>query len=143
MAETLRIIKVDVDNVGQPRHDGSRGSALYAVPIKLSRRPTSREARLLVAHWDRPASWTTMHRPGIARLEGDLLILDGTTIDEVERYHAQTAQLAVNATNRDEARAEDEDRARQRQEAEDADAHRRHVREAAERIKFDVDGSQR
>ena len=139
MTEALQIIGVDIENVGQPRNDGSHGSALYAVPIRLSRRPTAREAELLVAHWDRPASWSTMHRRGIARVYEDRLILDGTTIEEVERYHAETVRLAVSATNRDEARAPEQDLSRQRQAAEEAEAHRQRVRATAERIRFDGD----
>ena len=41
-----------------------------------------------------------MHRPGIANVDGATVILDGTTIEEVERYHRDTLQLAVAETNR-------------------------------------------
>lgn len=40
-----------------------------------------------------------MHRPGIGRVEGDRFILDGTTIEEVDKYHLETLQLAVDQTN--------------------------------------------
>lgn len=33
-------------------------------------------------------------------MTGDRIILDGTTIDEVEKYHLATLKLAVQAANR-------------------------------------------
>ena len=33
----IEIVGVITDEVGSPRNDGGRGSALYAVPIRLSR----------------------------------------------------------------------------------------------------------
>jgi hypothetical protein len=41
-----------------------------------------------------------MHRPGIARIQGATITLNGTTIEEVERYHRDTLQLAVAETNK-------------------------------------------
>lgn len=40
-----------------------------------------------------------MHRPGIARVVGDQIVLDGTTVEEVRRYHLTTLKLAVKVTN--------------------------------------------
>jgi hypothetical protein len=44
-----------------------------------------------------------MHRPGIAEVSGDRIILDGTTIDEAKHYHRNTLVLCVEETNRKEA----------------------------------------
>ena len=44
-----------------------------------------------------------MHRPGIASVSGDRIILDGTTVEELERYHAARDKLGlvlVDATGR-------------------------------------------
>jgi len=40
-----------------------------------------------------------MHRPGIASVEGDKVVLNGTTIEEVERYHKKTLKIAVDMAN--------------------------------------------
>ena len=40
-----------------------------------------------------------MHRPGIARVSGDRIILDGTTIEEVERYHQETLLAVLDRVN--------------------------------------------
>ncbi len=40
-----------------------------------------------------------MHRPGIASVQGDRIVLDGTTIDELERYHLKTLKLVVRQLN--------------------------------------------
>lgn len=52
--EPLHITEVIVDEVGTPRSDGTRGSALYVVPFQLSRRPPTGWAKLFVACWDQP-----------------------------------------------------------------------------------------
>lgn len=134
--EPLHLVGVVVDDVTEPRNDGSAGSALYKVPIRLNRSPDAIERELLVAGWDRPPSWTTMHRPGILRVSDDRLVLDGTTIEEVERYHARTLSLVVEQTNRAAA-----DRRARAQEEVDLGAaatqdHRADVAEVAKRIKF-------
>ena len=135
--EPLRIEGIDPDNVGEPRADGTAGSALYSVPIRLSRRVTGEESGMLEQLWDRPPSFTTMHRPGIARVVGDSFILDGTTVDEVARYHARTLSLVVDQFSTDmpevvQARLRE---AALRQTA--ADAHREHVRDIAGQVWFD------
>ena len=98
--EPIRLEGIIADEVTQPRSDGTRGSGLYVVPFRLSRRPSSGWASAFVEAWDRPSRFTTMHRPGIARIEGDKVVLDGTTIEEVERYHRDTLNLALEAANR-------------------------------------------
>lgn len=40
-----------------------------------------------------------MHRPEIASVHEDKIILDGTTIEEVEKYHRDTLILCVKETN--------------------------------------------
>ena len=98
--EPIRLEGIIADEVTQPRSDGTRGSGLYVVPFRLSRRPSSGWASAFVEAWDRPSRFTTMHRPGIVRIEGDKVVLDGTTIEEVERYHRDTLNLALEAANR-------------------------------------------
>jgi hypothetical protein len=133
----LAIVGVDTARVGTPRNDGSAGSALYRVPIMLSRTPTPDEARMLVSVWDRPPSYTTMHRPGIASVAGAAFVLDGTTIDEVADYHAKTLRLVVDRVN---ALASEERRRRSADAARAAEAkaaHASHVEDVAGRIRFD------
>lgn len=133
----LEIIGIASARVGTPRNDGTPGSALYAVPIELSRRPTQREAALLVHHWDRPSSWSTMHRPGIARVSGLDLVLDGTTIEEVRDHHTGTVKQAVQATNRDEADARAREQREREQKSEALKAHSANVQAVSDQIKFD------
>lgn len=140
MADTNDDIKINgiiIDQVGELRMDGTRGSALYRVPFQLSQVPSSEWADLFVENWNHPPSYTTMHRPGIARVLGDRIILDGTTLEEVEKFHRDTLLLAVNETNQmitklKAIRAE-ENAQRQRQ----LEEHRKDVEDRAKRIKFD------
>jgi hypothetical protein len=135
--EPIRLLEVDVENVGQPRGGGDRGSALYAVPIKLSRVPSSTWADLFPKVWDRPPEYTTMHRPGIARVSGDRIILDGTTVEAVRDVHARTLQIVVAETNRIAAETERRETAAGQREAEERDAHERKVRDIGSDIRFE------
>jgi hypothetical protein len=99
-AEDIKVTGVIVEEVTQPRNDGTRGSGLYAVPFRLSRSADSVWADLFVNNWDRPPQWTSMDRPGIASVYGSKVVLDGTTMEEVERYHKDTSNLVVDETNR-------------------------------------------
>lgn len=132
----IRILGVIVDEVSAPRGDGSRGSALYRIPFKLSASPSSDWARAFVATWARPPRWTSMHRPGIADVLGDKIILDGTTIEEVKEVHRETLLLCVDEANRltleaQRARREQEERKRKLD-----DDHRRNVADQAGDIDF-------
>lgn len=95
----IRILGVDAQGITTPRNDGTRGSALYRVPILLSRQPDQVWAQLLVQNWDRPPRFTTMHRSGIGTVVGSTFVLDGTTLEEVEEHHLETLHLAIDATN--------------------------------------------
>jgi hypothetical protein len=134
--ELIKVEDIVLEGVTEPRKEGASGSSLYAVPFRLSDKPTATWIELFVRSWNLPPRFTSMHRPGIARVEGDRVILDGTTIEEVERYHLDTLKLAVSEANRlleeekrtNARRASASESRRQR--------HREHVAEVARRLKF-------
>lgn len=47
-SEPVEIVGVIAEEVGEPRNDGTPGSAVYEVPVRLSRRPSDAWARLFV-----------------------------------------------------------------------------------------------
>ena len=69
------------------------------MPIKLSRRPPREWVAAFPDIWNHPPEFTTMHRPGIASVSGDTVVLDGTTMEEVRDYHARTLSLVVARLN--------------------------------------------
>lgn len=77
-----------------------------------------------------------MHRPGIARVSGARVVLDGTTVEEVSKYHRDTLVLAVEEANRTYGEAVKRQRAREEQVAQRLAEHRRQVEEAAKKLKF-------
>ena len=93
----MRIVGVDSEHVGTPRNDGTAGSALYQVPLLLNRTPDAVWSSSFRDAWNSPPAWTSMHRPGIASVRGDRILLDGTTIEELEQYHLPTLQLVFNS----------------------------------------------
>ena len=135
--EPIRIVGVIAEEVGIPRNDKSPGSALYEVPFQLSRSPSEPWAEFFVDTWNRPPEFTSMHRPGIARVEGDRIILDGTTIEEVERYHLKTLKLAVERANELTAQWRRSREQREKSFSDHRDQHRSRVKEVAKRLKFE------
>lgn len=97
---TISIEGIIVDKVSVPKMDGTAGSALYSIPFKLNRYPSNRWKDVFINTWNNPPRFTTMHRPGIARVSGDEIILNGSTIEEVKRYHRDTLKLCVEKANR-------------------------------------------
>lgn len=100
--EEIKIIGIITNEVTVPKIDGTRGSALYKIPFKLSRVPSGLWADLFIQLWNSPPRFTTMHRPKIAKVVRDKIILDGTTIEEVKSYHRDTLLLCVNEANKKE-----------------------------------------
>ena len=135
--EDIKITRVIVEEITEPRNDGTPGCALYSIPFALSITPPSEWVQLFAENWNHPPRWTTMHRPGIASVDGATVTLDGTTIDEVERYHRDTLQLAVAETNRQYRELQSEqERSRAREEVL-REEHRKRIEDASKRIKFD------
>lgn len=135
-SEPIRIVGIVVDEVGEPRNDGTRGSALYEVPFRLSRRPSSLWRELFLKSWDLPPRFTTMHRPHIASVVGDEIILNGTTIEEVRDYHRDTLVLCVEEANKLEAEYLEKERKRRAREEAARSAYRKNVEDVAGTIDF-------
>ncbi|WP_295787929.1 toll/interleukin-1 receptor domain-containing protein [uncultured Microbacterium sp.] len=130
----IRVTGVDEKGMGSPRNDGTRGSALYLVPLRLSRRPSQGWATFFERTWNGNL-FSTMHRPGIASVSGDRILLDGTTVEEVAQHHLSTVRQVVEEANQweREARAADQ---REQQRRANAEAERQ------ERIRATLDGMQ-
>jgi len=100
--EEIKVMGILTDKVTVPKMDGTRGSALYKIPFKLSKNPSVLWKKIFVDSWNYPPSFSTMHRPGIASVLGDEIILDGTTIQEVKNTHRETLILATSIANKKE-----------------------------------------
>lgn len=135
--EDIKIVEIITDEVTAPRNDGTRGSALYKVPFLFSSVPPREWKEFFIANWDYPPRLTFKHRPGIAKFYAKKLILDGTTIEEVNDVHQETLQLVIEKTNADyrnwKQRAEREEIEEQARQEE----HRQHVNKLVESISFD------
>jgi hypothetical protein len=135
--EPITIIGIVEEGVGRPRNDGTRGSALYRIPLRLSRTPSRVWASRFVETWNHPPRFTTMHRPGIASVSGDTVILDGTTMEELERVHVETLRHVLDRVNADVAEHERKERLGAEREAEALRQHEQTVKDIGGRIKFD------
>jgi TIR domain len=135
--EPIKIEGVLVDEAGRPTNDGTRGSALYAIPFKLSREPTHEWAQLFIQTWDHPPKDTTHHRPDIASVQGDRIVLTQTTIEEVKDVHRETLKLVVESVNRQIAEKVRQRRINEGAKARQEQEHRENLLRIANQIKFD------
>ena len=134
--EDIKIIGIITNEVTLPRNDGTRGSALYSIPFRLSSKPTSTWSELFLRNWDSPPSFTLMHRPGIARVESDKIILNGTTIEEVKQYHRDTLILCVEKTNEEEKQIRKREEQLKRKKQEEIENHYRSIEDISKDIRF-------
>ena len=135
--EPLHIVGIIEEQVTAPKNDGTPGSALYRVPFKLSRHPPAEWAEYFPNACDHPSSLTSSHRPGICSVVGDTIWLNRTTLEEVERTHKKTLQLALDETNQKYAEFLAKRDAEVERRRKEQDAHKQHVSETVKKIKFD------
>lgn len=133
----IKILGVIADEVGEPDNDGTQGSALYAVPLRLSRAPSQEWSNLFFRIWDRPPVFSTSHRPGIARVQGDRIVLIRTTIEELKNVHRETLRLVIEETNRQIAEIVSHRRLQKVKEQKQKEMHKDNVRRIADEIEFD------
>lgn len=133
----IKITGILLDQVTLPKMDGTRGSALYKVPFGLSARPRELWIKMFIENWNHPSSYTTMHRPGSASLLGKSIVLNGTTIEEVEKYHKNILMLAMNEANTQECRILEYRRRLQEIERKREETYRNHISDIASKINFD------
>ena len=133
----IKITGIIVEDVTLPRNDGTRGSALYQVPIQLSRKPSSGWADLFVETWNHPPRYTTMHRPGIAQIIDDRIILNGTTMEEIEDYHLDTLKLIIERVNKLHLEREKLEQKRLEEKKRQNQKHINEVKNISDRLKFD------
>ncbi len=135
--ELIKIIGVIVDEVSMPRSDGTHGSALYMIPFRLNRSPSRLWTTLFVEIWNSPPRWTTMHRPGIASVSDDKIILNGTTIEEVRKYHRDTLKLCVDVSNNTEIETLRKRREEEETRKQQIDDHRKNIEDGVRDLNFD------
>lgn len=136
MDAPIRVTGVDEKGIGQPRNDGSRGSALYLVPLRLSRQPSQGWVTYFERGWNNTL-FSTMHRSGIASVVGDRIILNGTTVEEVAKHHLETVRTVVAEANEWERKNREREQLELQRSA-NAEAERQDaIRAAMDRMKFD------
>lgn len=134
--DEIRINGILVDEVGEPLNDGSQGSALYKIPFELNKRPDYDWSELFRQTWDRPPQWSNMHRPGIGYISGNKIILDGTTIEEVKKYHKDTLKLVVETVNKRYNEIKLQEKLRKEREEQERNRHQNNIKNISGDIEF-------
>ena len=135
--EPIKIKGIVIDEITQPSNDGTAGSALYKIPFELNRTPSYEWRELFVNAWNRPPRFTLMQRPGIASAYGNKVILDGTTIEEVEKYHKDTLKLSVEVANKQMVEINLRKQQQTERERIEREKHQRKIDDISKRIDFE------
>jgi hypothetical protein len=135
--EEIKIKGVLIDEVSMPLNNNTPGSALYVIPFELNRKPNLEWIDFFIAAWNRPKRFSTMHRPGIASVKENKIVLDGTTIEEVEKYHKETLSLAVSTANENYKDLRILKSQREKEEAIRKEKLKNDIASVSERLKFD------
>ncbi|EMC03823.1 toll/interleukin-1 receptor domain-containing protein [Streptococcus mutans] len=135
--EEIKIEGIITNEVTVPKMDGTVGSALYKIPFRLNRSPSSLWSELFLKAWASPPRWTTMHRFDIASVLSDKIILDGTTIEEVKKYHRDTLKLCVEQANQEERNILEMRRLEQEKEEARVSEHYDKISQLSDEIDFD------
>lgn len=134
--DPISILEIIKDQVTSPTMDGTRGCALYNIPFRLSRKPSSSWSEFFIQSWDNPPRCTTMHLPVIASIHGDKIILAGTTVEEVKDYHKTTLLLCVDEANKKEKHFREKQRRQVELEEQRKHQHFSNVTKIADDIQF-------
>ena len=135
--EPIRIEAVVREGIGEPRNDGTPGSALYRVPLRLSRRPSELWKQVFENEWNN--QFYSMLRE--AHVQADTIVFPKTTMEELEHHHVGQLRQVLDRVNRRVAEIEREARISAQREGEERAAlkrqHDESVARVSERLKFD------
>jgi len=130
----IRVLGVIVNEVSEPQSAG-RGRTVYDVPLQLSRRVPKEWAQYFLCAWHRGPKISAEHRPVVVNVGADRIVLEGTTIDEVEQF-LELIKFAISEANQksyhEATELQEEEIIAQQKRKE----HLRHVAEVAKRLRF-------
>lgn len=135
--DTIKIKGILIDEITEPKNDGTAGSGLYKIPFELNKTPSYEWIELFINAWNRPTRFTSMHRPGIASVSSNKIILDGTEIEEVEKFHKDTLKLAVEIANNFISENKKNRQLKEESERKAAEEHKNRINDISKRISFD------
>ncbi len=98
--EEIEVLEIVEEEITTPRTLMSDQTDTYSIPFRVSSVPPLKWVSLFEKLWNNPPAFIQDHRPEIARLVGDKVILDDTNIDEIESVHFGTLQMIIDETNR-------------------------------------------
>lgn len=97
--EGVRIIGLSTDELRGASAEGADGSTPIMLAVRLSKAPSTNWAALFADAWDHLRDAPRGHRPGMARVEGDRIVLTGMTPRELRDVHRASLDAIVNQVN--------------------------------------------
>ncbi|MBI5402512.1 MAG: hypothetical protein HY959_03865 [Ignavibacteriae bacterium] len=91
-------VNIQITKIQEEKMSILKGSLLI-IPIGINSNPPHEWINFFIDYFNNPTSFTSHHRPGIANVIGNEIILNGTTVDEIEKCHRTTIIEAVNRAN--------------------------------------------
>lgn len=129
--ESVKLAGVIIEAMRSP--SGSSLDGPYDIPFQLSRVTSPEWEQEFLKAWD---GLTSKGQTVMASVGADRIILNSTTIDNVERVHLDTLKRAVAEANRATREAQEKLRRRAELEEQKKREHLRHVQTVVERLNF-------
>jgi hypothetical protein len=130
--EPIRVTGIATEAIGDP--GGSPMDDSYDVPFRLSREASPRWEQEFLKAWDR---LSTRGQAVTASVGADQIILNATTIDDVERFYLSVLKRAVAEANRVTREEREKSQHLAEREEQKKQERRRHLMAVVERLNFE------
>ena len=131
----IKILGIVAEEVTSPTNDGSDGSALYTVPLLLSREPSAKWAEFFMESWNVYQGSMVSRHTGEISIIGDKMHIRDINLDYIED-NKEALKEHVDAVSRKE-REHEFKKSMQEEERQKREKERReHVEKRAKEIKF-------
>ena len=95
----IKILGIVAEGVTYETNYGSPESTLYTVPLLLSWQPSDTWIEFFLDAWKKPMF---SPNPDIVEVDDSMIFLNGTTLDDIDKYHKKALKKRVNAANEEE-----------------------------------------
>jgi hypothetical protein len=97
--DDIKINGIIINEVFSPKKADLLDKTLFNVPFKLSRKPSSQWEKAFMSVVNNSTHSKSINLPQIACIQGDMIILNGVKIEDIETHHRSTLLQSVKRAN--------------------------------------------
>jgi hypothetical protein len=96
--EDLKNVEIKIEGISDSQP--IEKSSLFKITLTLNSKPPSKWIEAFNHFWKRPREYSGRHAPNIASIQGNSIIMDGTTSTDIENIHKKTLLIVVEDSNK-------------------------------------------